>query len=49
LPQAGRASTGLPPIDAELRVLDDVRDRHTRTSILATFLVENGRPGAVRG
>ena len=33
----------------ELRVLDDVRDRHARARTLATFLVENGRPGAVRG
>jgi alkaline phosphatase D len=33
----------------ELRVLDDVRDRHTRARTLASFLVENGRPGAVRG
>ena len=32
----------------ELRVLDDVRDRNARARTLATFLVENGRPGAIQ-
>jgi alkaline phosphatase D len=34
---------------ADLRVLDDVRDPRTRVRTLATFVVENGRPGAIRG
>lgn len=33
----------------DLRVLDDVRDPRTRARTLATFVVENGRPGAIRG
>jgi alkaline phosphatase D len=32
----------------DLRVLDDVRDPRARARTLATFLVENGRPGAIR-
>jgi phosphodiesterase/alkaline phosphatase D-like protein len=32
----------------DLRVLDGVRDRHAPIGTLASFVVENGRPGAER-
>ena len=33
----------------DLRVLDDVHHPHTRVRTRARFLVEHGRPGAIRG